>query len=234
MPTPTVGFIKTHTPLDGLPWDDRVTYLCMARDPRDVALSRANHRSNGRREQMRRLRDEVTTIHLAPRPASARPQPPTRMEEFWDFVDDDTPATESGATLRKHMHHRNTVWERRDAPNIVLLHYADVRADLDGQFRRLSARLGVPIDEFRWLSLVRAAGVDAMRAGADRLAPEADLEFWHDNRQFFAIGAVSGWRDLLTPADIARYQIRAATLAPPDLLEWLHHTPTGPLATTSE
>src|SRR5262245_42224747 len=31
-------FIKTHTPLDGLPSDDRVTYVCVGRDPRDVAV----------------------------------------------------------------------------------------------------------------------------------------------------------------------------------------------------
>ena len=27
-------FIKTHTPYDGLPHDDRVTYICVGRDPR--------------------------------------------------------------------------------------------------------------------------------------------------------------------------------------------------------
>jgi hypothetical protein len=36
-------FIKTHTPLDGLPFDERATYLHVARDPRDVALSSENH-----------------------------------------------------------------------------------------------------------------------------------------------------------------------------------------------
>ena len=30
-------FIKTHTPLDGLPHDPRVTYIGVGRDPRDVA-----------------------------------------------------------------------------------------------------------------------------------------------------------------------------------------------------
>src|SRR3954467_8202977 len=30
-------FIKSHAPLDGLPFDDRVTYICVGRDPRDVA-----------------------------------------------------------------------------------------------------------------------------------------------------------------------------------------------------
>src|SRR5690349_8919296 len=39
-------FMKTHTPLDGLPFDDRVTYLTVARDPRDVAISWDNHIDN--------------------------------------------------------------------------------------------------------------------------------------------------------------------------------------------
>ena len=36
-------FIKTHTPFDGLPYDQRVTYIGVGRDPRDVALSWDNH-----------------------------------------------------------------------------------------------------------------------------------------------------------------------------------------------
>jgi hypothetical protein len=39
-------FIKTHTPLDGLPYDDRVTYICVGRDPRDVAVSWEHHQEN--------------------------------------------------------------------------------------------------------------------------------------------------------------------------------------------
>ena len=39
-------FIKTHTPLDGLPVDPSVTYICVGRDPRDVALSMDNHMDN--------------------------------------------------------------------------------------------------------------------------------------------------------------------------------------------
>jgi aryl sulfotransferase len=39
-------FIKTHTPLDGLPLDDRVTYVCVGRDPRDAGFSWSNHAAN--------------------------------------------------------------------------------------------------------------------------------------------------------------------------------------------
>src|SRR5215467_3851293 len=39
-------FIKTHTPLDGLPVGEGVTYICASRDPRDVAVSWDSHISN--------------------------------------------------------------------------------------------------------------------------------------------------------------------------------------------
>ena len=39
-------FIKTHTPLDGIPSDPAVTYICVGRDPRDVGLSMDHHIDN--------------------------------------------------------------------------------------------------------------------------------------------------------------------------------------------
>src|SRR5215213_180815 len=39
-------FIKTHTPLDGLPRQADVTYLVVGRDPRDVAISFEHHIAN--------------------------------------------------------------------------------------------------------------------------------------------------------------------------------------------
>src|ERR671912_955174 len=39
-------FIKTHTPLDGLPLHPDVTYLVVGRDPRDVAISSEHHSAN--------------------------------------------------------------------------------------------------------------------------------------------------------------------------------------------
>jgi hypothetical protein len=39
-------FIKTHTPLDGIPIDARVTYIVVARHPLDVAVSLYHHADN--------------------------------------------------------------------------------------------------------------------------------------------------------------------------------------------
>jgi aryl sulfotransferase len=38
--------IKTHTPLDGIPYFENVSYVYCARDPRDVFMSLQNHLAN--------------------------------------------------------------------------------------------------------------------------------------------------------------------------------------------
>ena len=48
-------FIKTHTPLDGLPYHENVTYLCVARDPRDAFMSMDGHHKNMRPEFIERM-----------------------------------------------------------------------------------------------------------------------------------------------------------------------------------
>src|SRR5437763_15408746 len=49
-------FIKTHTPLDGVPYDERVTYICVGRDPRDAAISSHHHLDSMNREVLVRAR----------------------------------------------------------------------------------------------------------------------------------------------------------------------------------
>src|SRR5437763_2644109 len=49
-------FIKSHTPLDGLPFDERVTYICVGRDPRDAAISSHHHLDSMNREVLVRAR----------------------------------------------------------------------------------------------------------------------------------------------------------------------------------
>lgn len=49
-------FIKTHTPLDGVPLRDDVTYLVVSRDPRDVAISYEHHAANMDDEHFMKLR----------------------------------------------------------------------------------------------------------------------------------------------------------------------------------
>ena len=45
-------FVKTHTPLDGIPVDDRATYVVVARHPLDLALSLYHQGDNLDRERL--------------------------------------------------------------------------------------------------------------------------------------------------------------------------------------
>jgi hypothetical protein len=216
--------IKTHTPYDGLPHDDRVTYICVGRDPRDVALSWDNHIANTDLVAMFTARERAVgnedLAELMPDGPPLRAE--SEIERFWQWVDGPLPAGPRGESLAVLTHHVSTFWAVRAEPNVLLLHYDDLKADLDGQMRVVSAHLGIPVDEARWPALVEAATFDRMRANADRVAPDTTNRIWQDNRQFFHRGTSGQWRSLLDDAALERYFARVAEVAPDDVARWLH------------
>jgi hypothetical protein len=80
--------------------------------------------------------------------------------------------------------------------------------------------ISVPPDV--WPSLVQAAIFEAMRAQAAAQAPDP-AGVLKDPAAFFRRGSSGAGRETLSSAEIERYYARAAGLAPPGLLAWLHH-----------
>ena len=208
-------FIKTHTPLDGLPFHQDVTYICIGRDPRDVMLSFDNAAAN--------INPDATTPNRLD-PEMVQPPAPDPLDRFrlWADADLANDSTSFGVTLANLVNHVRTFWERRDEPQVALFHYADLKADLPGQLRRLADVLSIEVSEHRIGELATAATFGNMRARADELAPGVDHELWLDNENFFRSGTSGQWRDLLDSAALDSYHHRVAELAPPDLVEWLH------------
>jgi len=224
-------FIKTHTPFDGLPWDPRVTYLCVGRDPRDVALSWDHHVANTDLASVLAARGaSVGNDDIAPMvemlDQGPPPRPASERERFWAFAMDPTPPTEMSGSLLSVLHHLGSFWAVRDRANVLMLHYDDLKADLEGEMRALAARLSIAVPEERWPGLVEAATFEEMRRNADRFAPAVTESIWRDNRQFFRRGTSGQWRDLFEHGDHGRYQARVRELASPDLAAWVHHEAT--------
>jgi hypothetical protein len=216
-------FIKTHTPLDGLPFDERVSYVCVGRDPRDAAISLDHHRSNMNYEALLKARDDAIRGGDLPSqlPEGVPSRPADPVERFWRWVEGDTPPDDD---LELLLHHLETFWDRRQAANVVLVHYADLRADLEGEMRRLAGRLGIVIDEDAWPGLVAEARFDRMRDRASEVAPQVTIDgMWRDTSRFFHRGASGQWRTLLGSQDMGRYEARVRQLIAPDLAAWVHN-----------
>ncbi|HEX3612614.1 MAG TPA: sulfotransferase domain-containing protein [Sporichthyaceae bacterium] len=219
-------FIKTHTPLDGLPWDDRVTYLCVARDPRDLALSWDNHLFNTNYKAFFAARERaVGTADLAElKTHGGRPSFSAR-KRFWGFMDGPYDPDNLDPNLAFAVHHIATFWSVRERPNVVMAHYRELKADLAGQMRRIAGRLGIEVPEESWPDLVESATFEKMKSRARSHAPESTNSLWRNNDKFFNRGTSGQWRRVVRKDDNARYAARVAELAQVDLLAWLHDEP---------
>jgi len=249
-------FIKTHTPLDGIPLDPRVTYIVTARDPLDTFVSLRRHNEiigpppdiiGPPPDRLGRQPDPIGPPPGRPGPPPARhlsgqprppkppgppqpPQPPASREMLHDallswITDDDDPC-QFPDSLPGVMRHLSDAWARRGEPNVLLVRYDDLLADLEGQMRWLAGRLAITVPEPVWPVLTQAATFGRMRDRADTLVP-VPPGVSADAAAFFRRGSSGAGRELLSDEELAGYYARATQLAPPDLLEWLHSPPAG-------
>ena len=117
--------------------------------------------------------------------------------------------------------HLSDAWARRGSPNVLIVHYDNLLADLEGQMRWLAGRLGIAVPENAWPTLIQAATLKRMRDSAESLIPTPPGVV-KEAASFFRRGASGAGREILSDEEMAGYYARAAQLAPPDLLEWMH------------
>ena len=207
-------FLKTHTPLDGLPIEPAVTYIVVARHPLDAAVSLYHQGANIDRARLREL------VGL-PEPDAPPAPRPSLHDWLVEWIEDDPAPAESLDSLPGVLWHLTDAWERRSQRNVVLIHFDELQRDLEGAMRALAARLGIEIEEPRWPDLVRAASFDEMRARAGSMLPDQNGVL-KDPAAFFRRGTSGAAREVLSEPELARYEDRARRLAPAELLEWLH------------
>ena len=210
-------FIKTHTPLNGIPVKPQVSYIVVARHPLDMFVSLRHQLDNMDHARLWELTGEVPPEQ----PLDAR-EPLHDSLVRWIAGDADPRAYPE--SLPAVMRHLSDAWTRRAEPNVLLVHYDDLSADLEGQMRGIAWRLGITIREEAWPVLTQAATFSRMRERADNLIPAAPGIF-RDTASFFYRGTSGAGREILSEDELAAYHARAAQMAPPDMLQWLHSPP---------
>ena len=215
-------FIKTHTPLDGLPLRDDVRYVVVGRDPRDVMVSWEHHMENMDLAVLFQSRADAVGLDDLVDHEPPPPPDPDPFVRFRDFVDAQWSPAEL-VSLPNVLHHLDTGWAHRGDANVGLFHFLDYQRDLVGEMARLAELCEIDLDRERLAALAPEAGIDRMRDRADEIVPGLDKsEHWKDPAGFFRSGAAGEWVERTTPADREHYEERVAELVPDDLAHWAH------------
>ncbi len=207
-------FIKTHTPLDGVPRDGRATYIVVGRHPLDMAVSLYHQGDNIDRRRQRELTGQ-------PEPVDPPSDRPPLHQWLLSWIDWTGSRRQQMDSLPGVVWHATDAWGRRHEPNVILVHYDDLSADLEGEMRRLATRLGVEVPEEKWPCLVEEARFETMRTRALAAAPDP-ADILKDRSRFFRRGTSGAGREALSPQELAHYQRRVESMAEPAVLAWLH------------
>ena len=205
-------FIKTHTPLDGFSLHDEVCYIVVARHPLDMAVSLYHQGANLNRERIAEL------TGTEQREVRARPDLVSWMTNWIRWGGD---YAENLDSIPGVMWHLSDAWERRSAANVVLVHYDDLLADLTGEMSRLADVLCFDVDPDELALLAGEATFEAMKRRSHELIPDRRGVIKEPN-QFFRAGRSGSGVAALPDTLLDEYSERTSTLAPAELLEWLH------------
>lgn len=112
-------------------------------------------------------------------------------------------------------------WAIRSLPNVMLLHYADLKQDLDRQIRRIADFLDIDLPAERLPEISRRCTFDYMKQNAAACVPLGGV-FWDGGATTFLHKGTNGrWRDELTAEDVARYEATAREQLGEDCARWL-------------
>ncbi len=203
-------FVKTHLPVDALVFSPKAKYLYIGRDGRDVVWSLYNHHANANEVWYQAL--NATPGRVGP---PIEPPPDTTRQYFQDWLAKD------GFPFWPFWENVASWWEIRDLPNVLMVHFADLKADMPGEIRRIAAFLDIPIDEAKWDAIVEHCTFDYMQANAEESVPLGGA-FWEGGaRTFMHRGTNGRWRDILSAEESAAYEQKARAELGPDCAEWL-------------
>ncbi len=203
-------FLKTHLPVDALVYSPKARYIYLARDGRDVVWSLYNHHASANDLWYQLIND--TPGRVGP----PVPRPPDSIRHYFlDWLDRD------GYPFWPFWENILTWWAIQELPNLLLLHFAELKADLPGAIRRIADFLEIPIDARNWPAILEHCSFDYMKAHGAKSVPVGGAIFVDGAASFIHKGTNGRWRDMLTAEDCRRYEEAARRELGEDCAHWL-------------
>jgi len=202
--------VKTHLPADALVMSPRAKYLYVARDGRDVVWSLYNHHTG--------FTDEMYDLFngLPGRVGGPLPRPDPDIRSYFN-----TWLTGDGAPFWSFWENTASWWALRRQPNVKLVHFNALKADLEGQMREIAEFLEVELPADVWPRAVEHCTFDYMKANAAQFAPLGGAPWQGGAERFINKGVNGRWKDVLTPAESLAYEQMAVEKLGPGCARWL-------------
>jgi aryl sulfotransferase len=208
--------LKTHLPADALPFSPGAKYLYIGRDGRDVYWSWYNHLVR----MLPPLYEAFNNPPGLPHQPLVRPDGDVRAHfNAWLAGD--------GYSAETFWPHVQSWWDRRDAPNVLLVHFANLKSDMEREIRRIAEFLEIEVDHGKWPVILEHCSFDYMKKNADTLSEMGRGLFEGGLTNFIYKGTNGRWRDVLSRDEIENYERAARENLTPDCAHWLA---TGELA----
>lgn len=204
-------FVKTHLPVDAFVFNDKAKHIYIGRDGRDVIWSMHNHH--------RSFTPEAYEMLNGPGLVGPRIEPPVEDPRtyFLEWLDD------KGFPIWSFWENIKTWWNIRHLDNVLLVHFNDLKLDMEGEIRRIAHFLEINPTSENWPRILEHCSFDYMKTHADDVAPLGGAIFNGGGKTFINKGVNQRWRDQLTAEDCARYEKRALDELGDECAEWLKH-----------
>lgn len=210
-------FLKTHLPVDALVYAPEAKYIYIARDGRDVAWSFYNHHANANEAFYDALNNTPGRVG----PPLEKPVDSVR-DYFLEWLEKD------GYPIWPFWENIRSWWEIRNLPNLMLIHFNDLKADMPGEIRRMAAFLEIDINEEKWPAIVGHCTFDYMKKHATKSVPLGGA-FWEGGAETFIHKGTNGrWLDILSDEDNRLYEQTAREKLGEECAHWLATGDRGP------
>jgi aryl sulfotransferase len=209
-------FLKTHLPIDGIPFYSQCKYIYVGRDGRDVFMSLFNHYNNFNDLAFKFLNNTPDQV------GEPLPLCPNEPREFWqDWISKGSFEWEKeGYPFQSPFYHVQSWWNYRHLPNILFVHFANLKKDLPGEIRRIADFLNIKIEPNKFDIIVEKCTFEYMKKNAEILAPRKGAAWKGGATTFINKGTNGRWKDVLTAEDIEQYQAVVADRLSPDCAHW--------------
>jgi aryl sulfotransferase len=213
--------IKSHLPLDALPWYPELRYIVVVRDARDVFMSFWNHYSQMTDALVAWINDPARLV------GAPMPRCPDDIHDLWRLwiTRGWFPWESEGWPHSGNLSHTASWWRFRHLENILFVHFADLLAALPDEIGRVAAHLGIAVTPEEIAEIAREVEFEAIKRDAAAAAPmpvEAVSFTWKDGLDtFFHKGTNGRWRGVLTPEELDQYEAAKARCLTPDCAAYL-------------